>query len=139
VRNSSQVGAWFFVLAIVALSVVPPDYRVIVGFPRPIEHLSIFLLAGLAFGLGYPYRYATQSICLILFAGMVELMQLGIPGRHARLSDFVASTLGVGVAYIVLRLVTQAAYQSVLYKSLFRGIGTPSVEPVKHEQENEDD
>jgi VanZ family protein len=117
VRNTSQVAAWFFVLVILALSAVPPDYRVITDFPRPIEHLSIFLLTGLAFGLGYRHRYATQSICLILFAGIVELMQLGIPGRHARLSDFVASALGVGVAYVVLRSRTKAAHQSALHKS----------------------
>jgi hypothetical protein len=56
------------------------------------------------------------------FAGIVELMPLGIPGRHPCISDFVASTLGVGVAYVVLRSITKAGHQSAQHKSLFRGI-----------------
>ena len=70
----SQVLAWVLVFGIVALSIVPPDYRVITNLPRPFEHLSIFLLAGLAFGLGYPDRYPMQTIALVLFAAAVEVV-----------------------------------------------------------------
>ncbi len=53
-KRLSQVLAWVLVFGIVGLSIVPPDYRVITGLPRLFEHFSIFLLAGVAFGLGYP-------------------------------------------------------------------------------------
>lgn len=110
-RCSSQVVAWVLVFSIVVLSIVPPDYRVITDLPRPLEHLSIFLITGLAFGLGYPYRYLAQSIALILFAAAVELVQVWIPGRHARLSDLAAGVLGLcvgtSIAYVSTRLLRQ--------------------------------
>jgi VanZ family protein len=96
-KRLSQVLAWVLVFGIVGLSIVPPDYRVITVLPRPFEHLSIFLLTGLAFGLGYPDRYPLQSIALVLFAAAVELMQVWAPGRHARASDFAAAVLGLGL------------------------------------------
>ena len=103
-----RIGAWLSVLAIAVLSVVPPDYRVTTDLPRPVEHFSIFLIAGLAFALAYPYRYDVQIVGLVLFAGILELAQLEVPGRHARLSNFVASTLGMGVAYLLLTLARYA-------------------------------
>jgi len=69
-----QVLAWLLVFGIVGLSIVPPEARVVTDFPRPFEHLSIFLLTGAAFRLGYPHRYPLQSIALVLFAAAVELV-----------------------------------------------------------------
>ena len=107
-KRLSQVLAWVLVFGIVGLSIVPPDYRISTNLPRPFEHLSIFLLTGLAFGLGYPDRYPMQSIALVLFAAAVELMQVWVPGRHPRLSDFAAGVLGVGLgigfAYVSTRM-----------------------------------
>jgi len=42
---------------------------------------------------------------LVIFAGAVELAQTGVPGRHARLSDFIvdalAACVGVAIASIL--------------------------------------
>ena len=107
-KRLSQVLAWVLVFGIVGLSIVPPDYRIVTDLPRLFEHLSIFLLAGVAFGFGYPDRYPMQSIALVLFAADVELMQVWVPGRHARLSDFAAAVLGLGLgtglAYVSTRM-----------------------------------
>jgi VanZ family protein len=107
-RYLFQVVAWILVVAIAGLSIVPPEYRVVTSFPQPLEHFSIFLLVGLAFCLGYPYRYMAQGVVLVLFAAAVELAQVWIPGRHARLRDFLAALLGIGVgvglAYVSARL-----------------------------------
>ena len=89
--------AWLLLLTIVVLSVVPPDDRPITPVPHNVEHLSIFLPTGLAFGLGYTTRHLLQVIGLVAFSAAVELAQLGIPGRHARLSDFLVNALGVCV------------------------------------------
>ena len=49
-----------------------------------------------------------QSIALVLFAAAVELMQVWVPGRHPRLSDFAAAVLGLGLgtglAYVSTRM-----------------------------------
>jgi VanZ family protein len=107
-KRSTQVLAWVLVLGIVGLSIVPPDYRISTDLPRPFEHLSIFLLTGLAFGVGYPDRYPMQSISLVLFAAAIELIQVWVPGRHPRLSDFAAGVLGlglgIGLAYVSTRM-----------------------------------
>jgi VanZ family protein len=103
-RGIFRVAAWFLLLAIVVLSVVPPDYRPVTSAPHDVEHLVIFFLTGLAFGLGYASRRFLQIIGLAAFSAGIELLQLYIPGRHARLSDFlvnaVSVALGVGSAAI---------------------------------------
>ena len=108
-KRLSRVLAWVLVFGIVALSIVPPDDRVVTDLPRLLEHLSIFLLAGLAFGLGYPDRYPLQTIAF--FAASLELVQVWVPGRHARLSDFAAGvvglSLGTGLAYVSTRMARQ--------------------------------
>ena len=107
-KRLSQVLAWVLVFGIVGLSIVPPDDRVVTDLPRSFEHLSIFLLTGAAFGLGYPDRYPMQSIALVLFAAAVELVQVWVPGRHPRLSDFAAGVLGlglgIGLAFVSTRM-----------------------------------
>ena len=101
-RGIFRVAAWFLLLAIVVLSVAPPDYRPVTPAPHGVEHLVIFFLTGLAFGLGYASRPFLQAIGLAVFSAGVELLQLYVPGRHARLSDFLVTAisvvLGVGLA-----------------------------------------
>jgi VanZ family protein len=107
-----QIMAWLLVAAIVGLSIVPPAYRPVTDLPQPLEHVLIFLFVGLAFCLGYSYRYATQTIALVLFAAGVELLQIWTPGRHARLSDFFAALLGIGIGIGLALATTKLANRS---------------------------
>jgi VanZ family protein len=97
-----RVAAWLLIAVITVLSVVPPGYRPVTPAPHDVEHLSIFLASGLAFGLGYERRRLVQVLALVTFSAAIELIQLVIPGRHARLSDFVMNavsvSIGVGLA-----------------------------------------
>jgi len=61
------------------------------------EHLIVFLLMGLAFGLGYANRSILVTLLLIGFVGLVEIAQLCVPGRHARMADFLIDALAVCV------------------------------------------
>ena len=92
-----QVAAWSLLMTITVLSSVPPSYRPITMVPHYLEHIAVFLLTGMAFGLGYSYRYLSHLAALILFTAAVELAQLWVPGRHARFSDFLLNALGVGI------------------------------------------
>jgi VanZ family protein len=38
-----------------------------------------------------------QVLALIAFSAAIEIIQLSIPGRHARVSDFVVDALGVSI------------------------------------------
>jgi len=84
--------AWSLAAAIVVLSVVPPGLRPETGAPHHSEHFIIFAATGLAFGLGYG-KHSLVAALLVAFSGGVELAQLLVPGRHARLSDFVVDAL----------------------------------------------
>ena len=67
-RRIFRVAAWFLLLAIVVLSVVPPTYRPVTPAPHDVEHLVIFFLTGLAFGLGYASWPFLQIIGLAAFS-----------------------------------------------------------------------
>ena len=103
-----QVAAWLLVLAIVVLSLGPPASRPVTGAGHDFEHLLIFLATGLAFGLGYLRWFWSLSLALLTFAAAIEVAQMLVPGRHARLSDFLvdaaASSLGVGLSYLLMKL-----------------------------------
>jgi VanZ family protein len=111
-RFIARIAAWCSAVAIVALSVVPPQLRPVTGAPQNIEHFTIYFVCGLAFSLGYGHRGARSEIVLgatlVLFAGLVEIAQLFVPGRHARLSDFIVDALAMisgVVAIAVIRRV----------------------------------
>jgi len=86
------------------LSLVPPSYRPITEASHNLEHLAIFLATGFAFGVAYPDKSFALVIELVIFCGAIELAQRWVPGRHARLSDFIvdaaAACIGLGVASV---------------------------------------
>ena len=109
-----QIVAWLLVLAIVALSIGPPTSRPVTGAGHNLEHFAIFMATGAAFGFGYPLRVFILPIAMLAFSAVIELAQLMVPGRHARLSDFLtdatAACLGVFVSLLVVKF---AARKSV--------------------------
>jgi VanZ family protein len=102
-----QAVAWLLAATIVVLSLGPP-HPFGQGATHDLEHLLIFLATGMAFGLGYPRRVWLLTIALPIFAAAIEVAQNWVPGRHARISDFLvdaaASCLGVGLSYASLKL-----------------------------------
>jgi VanZ family protein len=104
--QANRILAWFLTAAVAVLSLVPPGFRPVTGAPRAIEHFVIFAATGMAFGLCYGARYLVP-IALVIFAGAIELAQLMVPGRHARIGDFVvdafAACSGFVASYILMR------------------------------------
>jgi len=103
-----QAAAWIVIAAITLLSVVPPSFRPTTSVPRKLEHLLIFGIAGLALSLAYRAAPLYQIIGMTVFAGALEVAQYWIPGRHARMSDFVINAIGAIIGVIVGRLVYDA-------------------------------
>lgn len=96
-QHISRVVAWVTLAAILVLSVVPPGARPVTPFPHKIEHAGIFLLNGLAFGVAYCGYELPSSFAAVIFCAAVEVAQLMIPGRHARLSDFFVDAIAMCV------------------------------------------
>jgi leader peptidase (prepilin peptidase)/N-methyltransferase len=81
------------VAAIVALSLVPGDWRPSIGLAKGYEHfLAYFVVAAVlttALRAGWPHIAA-----LVVLAGMLEAAQGWIPGRDPNLVDFLGSSTG---------------------------------------------
>jgi VanZ family protein len=99
-RKIIRVIAWLLLAAAVVLTAVPAQFRPVTGAPSPVEHFAMFFLIGSAFALGYSRSDYPLCVAAIMFAGSLELLQLFVPGRHARLSDFAIDALSavIGIA-----------------------------------------
>jgi hypothetical protein len=88
-----RLAAWIFVAILVLITVAPPSARLDSGVPHHVEHFASFFIAGALWYMGYPRRLLLCLTLAVLFAGGLELLQMLVPGRHARLIDFVVDAL----------------------------------------------
>src|SRR6266480_952452 len=86
--------AWFGILAVVILSVVPSSERPVTGTGQWFEHFAAFALVAGTFAMGYRLSLMRLLLLAFLFCGAIELLQVPLPTRHARLSDLVIDYLG---------------------------------------------
>ncbi len=112
VLEAARIASWFLVAVIAVLSLVPPWLRPETGAPHNLEHLAIFAATGFAFGLAYNRRPALVMLALAIFAGAIEVAQLFVPGRHARLSDFIVDALSLGIGVAVGFVTARTSLQS---------------------------
>jgi VanZ like family len=88
-----RIIAWLLSAAVTFATLGPPQYRPHSALGQDGEHALAFVLVGLAFGLAYPrHRRLTAAVAVVLI-GVLELLQLWMPGRHARWDDFVVDAL----------------------------------------------
>ena len=104
IARIARFTTWALAALIVFLSVVPPDLRPETPAPHALEHIAIFAALGFAAGIGYHRRPMAVAIALATFAAFVEVVQLFVPGRHARLSDFAIDALAAIIGLIVAGL-----------------------------------
>lgn len=107
-RRFARDGMLLIAVAITILSVAPAQVRPVLA-PHKFEHIAAYLALGLLAGLSYiPRLMAAVCGSLVFFCAMIEVLQIGIPGRHARMEDFVldllSSQLGLGFAALHLWL-----------------------------------
>ena len=94
--------AWFGILAIVILSVVPATERPVTGAGQRFEHFAAFALVAGTFAIGYRLSLMRLLLLAFLFCGGIELLQVPLPTRHARVSDFVIDFVGSCFAIAVV-------------------------------------
>ena len=104
IRLVARFLGWLLVVVIAFLSLSPPSYRPVTALGHNLEHFSIHLLLGAAFGVGYARRWCLLALVLIGLVGALEFAQLFVPGRHARMNDLLidsgAACLGLAVAWV---------------------------------------
>ena len=95
-----RLFAWSLAAAVAFATLGPPGYRPHSDLGQDGEHALAFVLLGLAFGLAYTANRWLTAVIAVGLTGLLELLQLWMPGRHARLEDFVVDALAacVGLA-----------------------------------------
>ena len=95
-----RLFAWCLAAAIAFATLGPAAQRPHSNLGQNGEHALAFVLLGLAFGLAYRQSRWLTAIFVVGYTGLIEIMQLWAPGRHARVEDFVVDALAacIGLA-----------------------------------------
>jgi VanZ family protein len=107
-----RIGPWACILLIAILSLVPGEERPHTGMPGQAEHFLAYFITGalLAGRLGWTSRRRWAAAAgLSAYGGVLEILQIWVPGRCSQFIDFAASsagaicgTIAAGVALSVL-------------------------------------
>ena len=109
-RKSIVIASWAFLIFIVYATLTSIETRPeLVPFYKwfftTVERFGAYALLGLLFYLAYPRKIA--FVCLLVFGSAVilELLQLLIPDRHARVLDALEKMAGGAAGILAARAV----------------------------------
>src|ERR1700756_1964467 len=88
-----RIFAWLLAAAVTFATLGPPRFRPHSYFGQDGEHALAFGLVGLAFGFAYRRNRLLTSAISVVMIGVLEILQIWAPGRHARFADFVVDAL----------------------------------------------
>ena len=95
--------AWGCVIGLAVASWTPGPDMVRTAFNTQLEHTAGYLIAAITVLVAYPQKPPWLiAVLLGVYAGVLELGQMYIPGRHAALLDWLASSGGVVCACVML-------------------------------------
>jgi hypothetical protein len=106
--------------AIVILSLVFPSLRPETGAPHSVEHFTIYGATGFAFGLGYKRRHDLAGHVPCHLLRLHRNYAINLPGRHARLSDFIIDGGMYGTSYGIAPYLSSFAHSMIFDVSLSR-------------------
>jgi VanZ family protein len=103
-------GAWLAGLVVIALSVLPGKMRPHILGNDYYEHFIAYFTVGSLLAIGYlrPVQLLSSGVLLALCAGLLEFVQLWIPGRTASVDGFATSTIGTWTGLLVVVVVRRA-------------------------------
>ena len=107
-----RLGAWLLAAAVTFANLGPPGTR-----PQPYlgqngDHGIAFVLVGLAFGLAYSRRRWSTAAISVVMIGVLEILQLWVPGRHARIEDFVVDAVAACVGFAISAVIESTMARS---------------------------
>jgi VanZ family protein len=89
--------SWSLAAAVAFATLGPAERRPHLNLGQNGEHALAFLLLGLAFGLAHTRNRSLTAAFVIAFTGLIEVLQFLVPGRHARMQDFVVDALAASL------------------------------------------
>jgi VanZ family protein len=103
-----RLAAYALAAAVSCATLGPPGLRPHSNLGQIGEHAFAFGLLGLAFALGYPRHRLPAAVLTAVFCGVLELLQLLAPGRHARLEDFLVDALATLGGFAIVSIIDLA-------------------------------
>ncbi len=103
-----RAAAWLVLLAILAVTISPIQFRPVTGEPVNLERLAAFLVVGglFALALSAPLAGSTHADCGL--RRTFRALQRITPGRHGEFHDFLfkaaGAAIGVAVGHSLSRL-----------------------------------
>ena len=100
----TRMGAGLTVLIITLLSLVPGNMRPhILGNDR-LEHFAAYFVTASLWAVGNRrhMKLLSSGLLLAICAGLLEFVQLWIPGRTASALDFATSAIGAWIGLLVM-------------------------------------
>ncbi|RUX22659.1 hypothetical protein EOA27_02925 [Mesorhizobium sp. M2A.F.Ca.ET.037.01.1.1] len=108
----SRLAALALLALITFATLSPIELRPRLSDPN-IERALAYVLLGLALALGFPSRVTQTVLFVCAVAGVLEVLQLFDPGRHARFVDGLlkaaAGVVGIVLGRFVITWVSRAA------------------------------
>ncbi|MGY2908062.1 VanZ family protein [Bradyrhizobium sp. URHC0002] len=95
-----RLFAWGLTAAVAFATLGPAAQRPHSNLGQNGEHALAFVVLGLALGLAHTRNRLPTAIFVIAFTGLVEILQLWAPGRHARLEDFLVDALAASFGLV---------------------------------------
>jgi VanZ family protein len=107
-----RLSAWLLAAAVTFATLGPPRYRPHANLGQDGEHALAFMLIGIAFGFAYRQNRVVAALIAVALTGALELAQLWVPGRHARLEDFIVDALTACAGFVTAALLDRFARRS---------------------------
>jgi VanZ family protein len=100
-----RLFAWLLAAAVTFATLGPASLRPHADITHDGEHVLAFILIGLAFSFAYPKQRKLAAGISVILIGVLELLQLFVPGRHARLEDFVVDALSALAGFALAAII----------------------------------
>ncbi|MGY8663955.1 VanZ family protein [Bradyrhizobium sp. UFLA05-109] len=107
-----RLFAWLLAAAVTFATLGPPGLRPHADLGQDGEHALAFVLVGLAFGFAYSQRRLSVTAIAVVLIGLLEVLQLWAPGRHARFEDFIVDAFAACVGFALSAAIDRAVARS---------------------------
>ena len=97
--------AWLPAAAVTFATEGPASERPHSNLGHISEHALAFVLVGIAFALAYPRHMLPAAAITIAMTGLLELLQLFVPGRHARWEHLATDALAALAGFALVAMI----------------------------------